>query len=267
MSRLFAANFMAVIFIILFSITQPSAGSIFTWPQLDISLLWQWFWSDSFFFSCYLIPTYWCIAEFFSGDIITFLIISFSPKDNEKKLLSILVVFYIFMASTCRGIWVANCLAGAILWSINRISPAFLKHKSVLLMLAAVCIACCRLPDYTTERYANYFLWGISDFLLLIICFRSRALKKILSLPVISRLGSYTFDLYLSHVIVMNTCLGYFHTLLLPYIPRGFLLAAGYLFCFIVSLILALIIKTVSSKLQNFLFTAWKRSWIKNENL
>ena len=73
MTHLLVVNVIAVMCVILFTLWKPAVGSVFIWSTLDLKLLWQWFFSDSLFFSYYLVPTFWCVADFFLASILIFL--------------------------------------------------------------------------------------------------------------------------------------------------------------------------------------------------
>lgn len=154
-----------------------------------------------------------------------------------------IAVLYIILAISLRGTWIANCLLGALLWIINDLRPPVLEKRVTLVILTVAMIVLYRMPNYTVENYSDYLAWGMSSFLCLLVCFRVKVLKRILGFPLFSVLGKYAFELYLSHVIVMNACMGFLYAAWETYLSRPLLIWVGYGSCFVLSLLLAFGIK------------------------
>ena len=133
MTHLLVVNVIAVMCVILFTLWKPAVGSVFIWSTLDLKLLWQWFFSDSLFFSYYLVPTFWCVADFFLASILIFLCRKGYAGRKSSHAIGRgeyyrIAVLYIILAISLRGTWIANCLLGALLWIINDLRPPVLEN-------------------------------------------------------------------------------------------------------------------------------------------
>lgn len=255
MTHLLVVNVIAVMCVILFTLWKPAVGSVFIWSTLDLKLLWQWFFSDSLFFSYYLVPTFWCVADFFLASILIFFVQKGYAGRKSSHAMGRgeyyrIAVLYIILAISLRGTWIANCLLGALLWIINDLRPPVLEKRVTLVILTVAMIVLYRMPNYTVENYSDYLAWGMSSFLCLLVCFRVKVLKRILGFPLFSVLGKYAFELYLSHVIVMNACMGFLYAAWETYLSRPLLIWVGYGSCFVLSLLLAFGIKKCAQILQ-----------------
>ena len=249
MTHMLVTNLLVVVGILFFTLWQPELNSIFVWSSLDLNLLWQWFFRDVLFFSYHLVPTFWCMADFFLASVIIFLVQKEYNRSTYSASLSIFAVLFVTLCLSMSGTWIAICLLGAVLWILNDLDLPLLKKRRVLLLLTVVMFFLYRLPNYSAERYSDYLLWGMSGFLFLVICFRVTIVKRILSIPFFAYLGKYSFELYLCHVIIMNG-MGLFLAAGERLLPYPVLLLAGYISCLGLSLLLALGIQRFALGLQ-----------------
>jgi peptidoglycan/LPS O-acetylase OafA/YrhL len=175
-------------------------GTIFG-PQFSLWELLTSYASDTAFFTYRLVPTYWCMFDFFIGSIAAFI---FAEVCRDKPLKISLLIFSLaglmfFYASG--QVWVADCLLGGLLFLLVRADLAMGKHPLLLIAL----LACApRFYRDFSESYATYLFYGLSSAMFLYAVFNSVPLQRLLSWKWSAYLGSITFELYLVHPLIMQ---------------------------------------------------------------
>jgi peptidoglycan/LPS O-acetylase OafA/YrhL len=188
--NLLAVNILAVIIML-------AMGSPIVWNNLFQTLV-----KDSFLYETSIVPTYWCMKDFFFASILCFaqgVLINKKYKNTEQALL--FTGLFITVLYLIGKVWIANCFMGVALYLLqNSKKLKFLKNPVFLVASVPLIIYFYRRP----ESVQTYFYNGMASALIVFICFNSKFLIKILSFKYTAKLGAISFYLYLIHPLVQK---------------------------------------------------------------
>ena len=138
----------------------------------------------------------WFFIHFFLGSIICYL----NGRGQVNLLECILeIIAFIFLGN----VWVAACIMGSCLFNITKEEPIINRINKWYLQLALIIICWLILPR--KESVTAYIIDSIISLFLLVTCFSSNIIKRVLSVNWLSRLGQYSMEIFLIHTLVYST--------------------------------------------------------------
>ena len=138
----------------------------------------------------------WFFIHFFLGSIICYL--NGRGRINFLECILEIIVFILY-----GNVWVAACIMGSCLVYITKEEPIINGINKWYLQLTLIVICWFVLPR--KESATAYIIDGIVSFILLVICFSSSIIKRVLSINWLSRLGQYSMEIFLIHTLVYST--------------------------------------------------------------
>jgi peptidoglycan/LPS O-acetylase OafA/YrhL len=175
--------------------------------RMDWSLLFQSFFSDTFFLTSGLIATYWCLPAFFFGSLVVYIVGFLCLKNRYGIFMQcVSVLFFYFICAFAGQVWVANCVLGGLLRVVCNARLAALKKWYVLLPLFFAMIFAYRWSRIWLISESNFLClaYGWASAILMLLCYNVPAVQHVLNLKFLSVFcGKVSYELFLVHPVVL----------------------------------------------------------------
>jgi peptidoglycan/LPS O-acetylase OafA/YrhL len=204
---IFITNALRVIYVVIaYYILQTYLDKIqifFVDGQINWVLLFQTFFSNTFFFKSELIATYWCLPAFFIGSFIVYALGTICSRKRYTTTKQVTIVLGVYLICICAGqVWIANCILGGLLRIIYKANPQILKKWYILILLFGLMLCLYR---WLGESYVTYIAYGWACLIFVLICNNIDFIKRILSVKFLSVFcGKISFELFLVHPLVLT---------------------------------------------------------------
>jgi len=158
------------------------------------------FFSDSLFYTDFIVPTYWCMIDFFIGSVVTFLLAQTCAAIPLKQKLTLFAVAYLLAIITLKQVWLANCLLGGLVYFFHK---AELKTINRPIIQAAIFLASLLLYRSLYLSYRDFAIYGLCYAAFFYLVLNNKYAQELLNKKTLSKLGLISFELYLAHAITM----------------------------------------------------------------